>query len=165
MCVVLSGGKRQCWRDPWVVGQHVTAEVAKAQLLHSKGCALSKNTIRVSWDIKFCSQKKLWIQPILTRHVFNCFFCPPLEFWYVLCIKFLLLSIQSDFTILRFKPRVWQLLEVFQPENLFPIACLSCNSADFLPCKVFKNCFCRLGVVNLLSNVSPRFFLRKGHHH
>ena len=45
-----------------MMGQKVAAEVAKAQLLHSKGGALSKTTTCVSWINQHYPEKKNWIQ-------------------------------------------------------------------------------------------------------
>ena len=47
---------------PSMMGQKVAAEVAKAQLLHSKGGALSKTTTCVSWINQHYPEKKNWIQ-------------------------------------------------------------------------------------------------------
>ena len=55
---------------PSMMGQKVAAEVAKAQLLHSKGGALSKTTTCVSW-IAFTTNH---------RTAFDQFFCPSLLF-------------------------------------------------------------------------------------
>jgi hypothetical protein len=43
---------------PSMMGQKVAAEVAKAQLLHSKGGALSKTTTCVSWINQHYPEKK-----------------------------------------------------------------------------------------------------------
>ena len=55
---------------PSMMGQKVAAEVAKAQLLHSKGGALAKPPL-------VCPG--LLLQPIIAQHLIH-FFCPSLLF-------------------------------------------------------------------------------------